>query len=160
MIKAMSLFPGLVCLLLGVVFLLVFRGSRLRQEMMDRNFTSRTSAKLVDTETKTEYDYNNKASTRHYGIYEFDTAAGEHITAASDFGYAILEQVPGETVEIYYNPDNPTEFYLPEEHATTEATMPKFREVGIKLIVLGVLLTIAAIAFLAGAFDGITKRFL
>ena len=38
--------------------------------------------------------------------------------------------------------------------------MPKFREVGIKLMVLGVLLTIAAIAFLAGAFDGITKRFL
>ena len=158
MMKAMSLFPGFVCLILGFVFLFVFRNSRLRQETMDRNFTSRTWAKLVNTEARTEYDYNNRSRTVHYGIYEFDTVAGEHITGASDFGYAVLEKVPGGTVEIYYNPDNPHEFYLPEEHAISKSTLPKFREVGIRLTVLGILLTIAAIAYLAGAFDWILKR--
>ena len=159
MMKAMSLFPGLVCLILGVVFLFVFRSSRLRQETMDRNFTSRAWAKLVNTETRTEYDYNNRARTVHYGIYEFDTAAGKHIKGASDFGYAVLEEVPGGTVEICYNPDNPLEFYLPEEHTIAKATLPKFRKVGIRLTVLGILLTIAAIAFLAGAFDRFLKLF-
>ena len=159
MMKAMFLLPGLVCLILGVVFLFVFRNSSLKQETMDRNYTSRTWAKLVNTETRREYDYNNRARTVHYGIYKFDTAAGEHITGASDFGYADLKKVPGGTVEIFYNPDNPSEFYLPEEHAVSKATLPKFREVGIKLVVLGILLTIAAIAFLAGAFDWILKLF-
>ena len=154
--KALYLIPGLVCLFLGAVFLLLFRSSRIKQETTDRDITAQTWGRLVDTESRTERDYENRQRTVYYGIYEYDTADGQHISSASDYSYHTLQDVPGtkgNTVKLLYNPKSPTEFILPEEQAAFKAVWPQFRKTGIGLTILGIVLTAAAVAAILGLFD-------
>ena len=154
--KALYLIPGLVCLFLGAVFLLLFRSSRYKQDTIERNNTAQAWGRLVDTESRTERDYENRQRTVYYGIYEYDTADGQHISSASDYSYHTLQDVPGtkgNAVKLLYNPKSPTEFILPEEQAAFKAVWPQFRKTGIGLTVLGAVLTLAAVAALLGVFD-------
>ena len=154
--KALYLIPGLVCLFLGAVFLLLFRSSRNKQDTIERNNTAQAWGRLVDTESRTERDYENRQRTVYYGIYEYDTADGQHISSASDYSYHTLQDVPGtkgNTVKLLYNPKSPTEFILPEEQAAFKAVWPQFRKTGIGLTILGIVLTAAAVAAILGLFD-------
>ena len=154
--NALFLIPGFVCLFLGCVFLLIYRHCILKHETIDRSLRGQTWGKLVDTGSRTEYDYDNRAHTVHFGIYEYDTADGQHVSSASDFGYYGPEAVPGtrgNLVKIRYNPEKPAEFALTEEQAVAETIWPKFKKTGKTLIVIGILLTVAAVAALLGLFD-------
>ena len=154
--KALYLIPGLVCLFLGAVFLLLFRSSRNKQDTIERNNTAQAWGRLVDTESRTERDYENRQRTVYYGIYEYDAADGQHISSASDYSYHTLQDVPGtkgNTVKLLYNPKSPTEFILPEEQAAFKAVWPQFRKTGIGLTILGIVLTAAAVAAILGLFD-------
>ena len=154
--RALFLIPGLTCLLLGVVFQLVYRNGRARQEACDRSQTGEAWGRLTGTGERTEWDIDNRSRTVHYGIYEYDTADGQHISSASDYSYHTLQDVPGtkgNTVKLLYNPKKPTEFILPEEQAAFKAIWPQFRKTGIGLTVLGAVLTLAAVAALLGVFD-------
>ena len=154
--RALYLIPGLVCLFLGGIFLLVYRSSRIKQETTNRDVTAQTWGRLVDTESKTERDYKNRARTVYYGIYEYETADGQHISSASGYSYHTLQDVPGtqgNAVKLLYNPKKPDEFILPEEQAAFKAIWPQFRKTGIGLTILGIVLTAAAVAALLGIFD-------
>ena len=154
--KALYLIPGLVCLFLGVVFLLLFRSSRNKQDTIERNNTAQAWGRLVDTESRTERNYENRTRTVYYGIYEYDTADGQHVSSAADYSYHTLQNVPGtlgNTVRVLYNPKKPDEFILPEEQAAFKAVWPQFRKTGIGLTILGIVLTAAAVAAILGLFD-------
>ena len=151
--RFLYLIPGLACLFIGGVFLLVFQKSRGGQEAKERRFTGRAWARLVDTESRTEHDINKRAHTVYYGVYAFDTADGQQVTSASDFGYHSERGIPGaqgNQVKICYDPQNPADFALPEEQAITADILPKLRKVGIGLTALGILLLLAAAAILLG----------
>ena len=159
--RALYLIPGFVCLFIGGTFLLVYRHSRVRQDASERSMTAWAWAKLVDTGSRSEYNYENRRKTVYFGVYEFDSADGQHISSASDFGYYNPKDVPGtkgNMVKVRYNPRNPTEFALSEEQAVSDAVLPKFKRTGILLTVLGILLTTAAIFALLGFFDPILDR--
>ena len=79
--EGLYLIPGLVCLFLGAVFLLLFRYLRSQQEKKDRTIKAQTWGKLTGTGSRTEYDYNNRSRTVYYGIYEYQAADG-----SSDYG--------------------------------------------------------------------------
>ena len=156
--RALFFIPGIVCLFIGVVFLLVFRYRSIADEKSERSMNAQGWAKLVDTGSRLEYDYNNRARTVYFGVYEYDTADGQHISSASDFGYGNPKDVPGaqgNMVKARYNPKNPTEFGLLEEQAVSKTVLPVFRKVGIILSVIGILLTAAAIAAILGLFDSL-----
>ena len=156
--RALFFIPGVVCLFIGVVFVLVFRYRTIADEKSERSMIAQGWAKLVDTGSRLEYDYNNRARTVYYGVYEYDTADGQHISSASDFGYGNPKGIPGaqgNMVKVRYNPNNPTEFVLSEEQAVSKTVLPVFRKVGIILSVIGVLLTAAAIAAILGLFDSL-----
>ncbi len=92
----------------------------------------------------------------YFGIYEFDTLDGQHISAASNFGYYGPNRIPGtqgKMVKIFYNPDNPTEFALQEEEDISKTIWPTFRKVGILLTVIGVVVTAVTVAAMLGAFN-------
>ena len=140
---------GIGCLFLGGVFFLVFRRSRARHETLSRALTAEAWARLTDTGSRTEYDIRDRAHTVHYGVYEYDTADGQHLSAASDFGYHDAAEIPGaqgRAVKIRYNPRHQEEFALTEEQAVSETVWPKFRKIAILLIVLGILFLAAAAA--------------
>ena len=156
--RALFFIPGLACLFIGVMFLLVYRHSSIADEASERSKVAQGWAKLVDTGSRLEYDYKNRSRTVHYGVYEYDTVDGQHISSASDFGYGNPKDIPGtqgNMVKIRYNPNNPTAFALPEEQAVSRTVLPAFRKVAIILTVLGVLLTAAAIAAISGLFDSL-----
>ena len=154
--RALYLIPGLVCLFLGIVFLLLFRNSRIRQETSDRSLTAQTWGRLAGTGDRIERNYENRAHTVYYGIYEYDTVDGQHISSASDFGYCVPGDIPGtqgNPVKILYNPNHPVEFVLPEEQAISKTIWPVFKKTGIGLTVLGVVLLSMAVAAILGVFD-------
>ena len=158
--EGLYLIPGLVCLFLGVVFHLVFRYGCSRQEEMDRTIKGQTWGKLTGTGSRTEYDYNNRSRTMYYGIYEYQAADGRHYSSASDFGYSNPDDVPGtggNMVKILYDPDKPTVFVIPEEKAISIGVWSSFRKPGILLTIIGILLTVAAVAGILGFFDPILK---
>ena len=149
------LIPGVVCLFLGVVFLLVYRHSSTKAEASERNMTGRAWAKLADTGSRTEYDTKDRAHTVYFGIYEYDTADGQHVSAASDFGYCDTKDVPGvrgNLVKARYNPNNPAEFALEEEQEISKTVWPKFKKTGMLLTALGILFAAAAVAAMLGLF--------
>lgn len=148
--------PGVTCLFLGVIFLLVYRTSLRKQEALDSGIVAQAWARLVSTGSRTEIDIKKRSHIVHYGIYEYDTADGEHISSASEFGYHNADGIPGakgNMVKIHYNPKNPTEFALDEEQAISKTVWPKFRRVGILLTVLGILFTLAGVAVILGFFE-------
>ena len=161
--KGLFLIPGLVCLFLGAVFLLFVRIIRSRQEEMDRRIRARTWGRLTGTGSRTERNYENREHTVYFGIYEYDTADGQHISAASDFGYSDPDMVPGtggNMVKILYDPDRATEFVLPEEQDVSAEAWATFKRVGITLTVIGIFLTAAAIAGILGFFDAALESLL
>lgn len=159
--SALLFIPGGVCLFLGVVFLLLFRYGSTRAEASEHRMTAQGWAKLIDTGTRTEYNYENRARTVHFGVYEYDTTDGQHISSASSFGYGNPKDVPGtggNMVKVCYNPNDPNEFALLEEQAVSKTIWPVFRKVGFILSVLGILLTAAAVAALLGLFDFLPEK--
>lgn len=149
------LIPGVVCLFLGVVFLLLYRRSSTRAEVSERSMTGKVWAKLADTGSRTEYDYDNRSRTVYFGIYEYDTADGQHLSAASDFGYIDPKDIPGargNMVKARYNPNAPAEFALEEEQSVSRTVWPKFKKIGMILTALGILFAAAAVAAMLGLF--------
>ena len=156
--RALFFIPGVVCLFIGVVFLLVFRYRSIAEEKSERSMIAQGWAKLVDTGSRLKYDYNNRSRTVNYGVYEYNTADGQYISSASDFGYGNPNDIPGaqgNMVKVRYNPNSPTEFVLLEEQAVSKTVLLSFRKIGIILSVLGILFSAAAIATILGLFDSL-----
>lgn len=164
--EAMSwlyLIPGLICLIIGAGFLLLFRYSNTKENELGHRVKAKAWAKLIDTECRIEDSYNNRTRTVYFGIYEYDTDDGQHISSASAFGYTSPDIIPGakgNMVNILYNPDKPSEFVLPEEQEHTASILPTIRKAGITFIVIGVPLTVLAVAGILGLFDPILKSLL
>ena len=60
-------------------------------------------------------------------------------------------------MKILYDPDKPTVFVIPEEKAISIGVWSSFRKPGIFLTIIGILLTVAAVAGILGFFDPILK---
>lgn len=160
---ALFLIPGAVCMLLGGAFILLFRYSRREQEDTDRRLTSEAWGTLADIEERTEEDIDKRVCTRYYGIYEYDTADKQRVSAAAAFGYYSPEDVPGaqgELVNFLYDPNEPTKIGFPKEREEALSVWPKLRKSGIVLLVIGGILTAAAAAGLLGAFDALFENLL
>lgn len=154
--RALYFIPGLACLFIGVMFLLVYRRSIIADEASERSMNAQGWAKLADTGSRLEYNYENRSRTVYYGVYEYDTADGQHISSASDFGYGNPKDIPGtqgNMVKIRYNAKNPTEFALLEEQAVSRSVRPVLKRIGIWMTILGILLTATAVAAILGLFD-------
>ena len=157
------LIPSLICLIIGAGFLLLFRYSNTKENELGHRVKAKAWAKLTDTGSRIEDRYNNRTYTVYYGIYEYDTDDGQHISSASAFGYTSPDIIPGakgNMVNILYNPDKPSEFVLPEEQEHTASILPTIRKAGITFIVIGVPLTVLAVAGILGLFDPILKSLL
>ena len=159
--RALYLIPGFACLFIGSIFLLIYQRICEQQDASERSLTGQAWAKLVDTGSRSEYNYENRSKIVYFGVYEFDTADGQNIYAASSFGYCDPKDIPGtkgNMVKVRYNPGNPTEFAVLDEQAVSDTVLPIFKRTGVFLAVLGVLLTVAAIIAMLGFFDPILER--
>ena len=60
--------PGVTCLFLGVIFLLIYRTSLRKQEALDSGIVAQAWARLVSTGSRTEIDIKKRSHIVHYGI--------------------------------------------------------------------------------------------
>ena len=147
-----------VCLIIGSVFVLLHRYTQAKYEAQGRDCTGESWATLTGTETRSEMGYNHRIRQVTYGTYHYITADGQNISAVSGFGYSGTESLPGadgRPVKIRYNPKNPEEFIHPEEQVITGSVLPIFRKVGILLLILGIVFSLAAVAAWLGVFDSL-----
>ena len=154
---ALFLLPGGVCLLLGIIFLLVARRGQTVTETTERRFIGEAWGRLTGTGQREEGDLNDIDVTRtvYFGIYGYDTADGQHIRSASQASYSDQRKIPGiqgDMVKLRYDPEFPAAFSLQEEQSSFRSFWPQFRKTGIRLMVIGVLLTAVAAAALLGLF--------
>ena len=144
---------GLTLVGIGVVFIIAFRAAIRRQEEVAQKLTTEGFAVLSGTDTKTDTDIDDHSRTVYYGIYEYDTADGRHISSAANMTYGDPADIPGtkgDRVRILYNSDNPTDFVIPSEQIAVADIWPKLRTIGIGLLAGGVCLTVLAAVFAFG----------
>ena len=68
--RALFFIPGVACLFIGVMFLLVYRRSIIADEASERSMNAQGWAKLVDTGSRLAYDYDNRSRTDYqYFLY-------------------------------------------------------------------------------------------
>lgn len=161
--NGLFLLPGLICVFLGVVFLLFYRSYSAKQGVADRNITAKTWGKLTITRAKEQWQTENRYHTVYFGVYEYDTEDGQHITSSSGQGYYNPDDIPGaggKMVNILYNPNKPTEYVIPEEQTTAISVWSGFKKTGITFIVIGILLTVLAAAGLLGLFNSLLMSLL
>ena len=157
---ALFLLPGGICLLLGIIFLLVSRKGQAGQEITDRLLAGEAWGRLTGTGQREEEDFDNIMRTMNFGIYEYDTADGQHISSASRASYTNLKDIPGiqgDMVKLRYDREHPAAFSLQEEQVFSRSFWPAFRKTGIRLTVIGVIVTAVTAAALLGLFDSLLK---
>ncbi|MBR3317568.1 MAG: DUF3592 domain-containing protein [Atopobiaceae bacterium] len=139
---------GVTLTLLGVTFLsITFFVARQRAGLEERCSAS-TEATLIDAVSRST-EYSNRVHVTQHGIYAYQTMDGMEVRAENENGYGLARDVPGPLVTILYNPNNPTEFFLPEEQASFQKSYPGLRRTGIALLVFGILLLVACVVFWA-----------
>ena len=103
-------------ILIGIIFILagiVLEFISIRQKKV---CTEVTTAKIIDTSTsvdrKREYNsdgsYEINTDIKFFPIYEYYVDGNRYVQKGTNSKRAV---VIGQTVEIHYNPNNPTEFY-------------------------------------------------
>lgn len=113
---AMYILPA-VCFISGF-FMLRF-SLKLKKKLRRKKEDCSIAAKGTIVKVIKKYVRNSDPRRKHiyYPVYEY-MVNGEQITVKSEYGTYTACQV-GTQVELYYNPHNPTEIYVPADNADT-----------------------------------------
>ena len=113
--KLIFIFPAVGALFFGIVFFVAARLTKKFREQTAKRCTVKTWAKIIDTEERTGTDSDGHTVHYIYGIYEYSVPRKGTIKSRSNVStYAVKKNV-GSQVKIYYNPNNPYEFFSPDE---------------------------------------------
>ena len=137
---------GVVLILIGAAFIVLTRFAEQKQAELEARCTVPTDARLVDHVRRSER-YTDEIRVTYHGVYEYLAEGGLQVRSENENGYGRPENISGPTVAILYNPDDPTEFLIPEEHVSISSALPGLRSIGPVLLALGVPLLVAAVAF-------------
>lgn len=123
----LGVFVGIVSLIIGIVLI---RSKRI--------YTAKTVGKVTAPKctTNTVYDSKNRATTSTLCSVKLVYNVNEkEYTTAFDIPYSVAE---GQTIEIQFNPENPSDIRLPQ---------PENKTIGIILIIVGLLFMFATIVW-------------
>jgi len=104
------MFTGIWCLV-GAVFLAVGIGMRRSRRLSEERLRARSSGTVVEVVRRTNGD-----SVSFYPIVEFE-ADGRRVSLESDSGGGRKRHYEGQSVEVLYDPDDPTRFRLEGDDA-------------------------------------------
>lgn len=124
---------GIIFWIIGIIIL----NNRKKKEL---RCTSKTYGKVTDIVRHQSYDSDNGYSSSWYPIFEYTIGELKFIKE-SPYGSSHSKYAIGQTVEIYYNPKNYHEYYIPSDTLSkTLATI--FTIVGIVAILLAIIPTL------------------
>ncbi len=138
------LFTGVWCLV-GAIFLAIGIGMRRSFTRREERLRGRAEGRVVEV-VRREHHSSRGDSITWYPIVEF-VADGHKIALESDDGAGRKKHYEGQSVEVLYDPDDPTTFRL-EGDSVTSLLGKIFLAVGIGCIAIGIVaaLVIAAVS--------------
>lgn len=130
---------------LGLVFSLVALGIKGSLKNKLKNCTSQTSGTIIDLKRHSSGSSGNH-QTSYHPVIQFVTENGKTIVKESSFGGSKTRYQIGQNIKLFYNPDNPDEFYMPDDNIPKILTLV-FSLVGIGMILLGVIISVLVYIF-------------
>lgn len=107
------LFSGIWCLV-GVIFGLIGGFMLYHRRQKERTCTMYTSATVTDVVRRRHHSTNGYRSTYFHPVFSY-YVGGQEIVTESHFGSSKPKFTVGQTVELFYDPDRPERYYVPEE---------------------------------------------
>lgn len=134
-------FIGIIFLVVGIVMISNWK----KKEV---NCTAVTSGKVIDIAKHESNDMDNGYTVSWYPVFEYNIGE-QKFRKESAYGESRSKYTIGQNVEIYYNPENYNEYYVPE------ITIPK--KLSIIFIVAGTAaIMISILVVVIVTFLGIT----
>lgn len=122
---------------LGIFFLIIAAIASSSARKKRKLCTEKLEARIADVECSESFSVDGYRADSWYPVYEY-MVNGITMKRRSSVGHARKNFREGQNVVIYVNPENPDEFYSPEEK---EGLIPKiFIGLGILLILLCILI--------------------
>jgi hypothetical protein len=122
--------------LVGVIFFvigIVMFNNRKKKEI---SCTSKVYGKVIDIDRHQNYDADGQYSSSWHPVFEYNIGELKFIKE-SPYGSSQSKYAIGQDVEIYYNPEDYNEYYVPEDNLPkTLATI--FSIVGIGAIIIAI----------------------
>lgn len=141
MITDFILFSG-VWLLIGIVFFIIGIVMKNNRKKKEFNCTSKTMGIVKDLVRNVSYDSDNRSSTSMWhAVFEYKIGDLTYVKE-SPYGTSQSKYAIGQEVEIYYNPEDPHEYYVAGEK-TLKILGNVFTFLGLGLILLGLFISIA-----------------
>ena len=135
-LRFIAIFSG-TWALIGVVFFIIGTSIRRNRKKKVQRCTSHTYGKVVDLVRRESRDSDGNYSSSWHPVFEY-RIGGLTFVKESNFGRSQAKFGIGQNVDIYYDPDNYNDFYVPEE------TLPN--TLGIIFAAVGVVAIVVAIA--------------
>lgn len=127
--------------LLGIIFSIVGISILNRRKIKEKNCTSKTFGKVTDLIRHQNYSSNGSSSSNWHPVFEYNIGGELKFIKESFYGSSQAKYAIGQTVELYYNPEDYNEYYVPSE------TLPKklgkiFTIVGFTVLCICILILI------------------
>ena len=139
--KSLYILP-LMLFLLGIFFLgITFLVDKMMQSSKNR-CTYECWARMVDTKRVRHSNSEGHDFFTLNGVYEYTIYNGQTVTAVSTIGYGGVEKNVGKQYKIKYNPEQPTEFYVPEEESKMNIVWKIMYGVGFTILASSIIVLI------------------
>jgi hypothetical protein len=129
-------------ILFGTIYTLIVYFINRCMSSNKKRCTASCWAKLVGTE-KVSHTREQRPYYTTNGVYELNLPDGSTVRVTSSVGYFGVEKDIGKQEKVYYNPENPKDFYVPSEEKRMDKLWKILYGVGILMIVVGFVIGIA-----------------
>lgn len=134
-----------VWLFIGIIFFIIGIAMLKNRKRKEINCTSKTYGKVKDIVRRTSRDGDGSSSSSWHPVFEYEIGELKFIKESS-FGSSQSKYAIGQTVEIYFNPEDYHEFYVAEEKI--QKILGKvFTIVGSVLIIIAILSAILVMLY-------------
>ena len=137
---------GAILAVIGGAFLAITHSVEVTESRRGQTCTVSAEAKLIDSIRHSTH-YMDEIRVTYHGVYTYRTEDGTQIHSENKHGYGRPDDIPGPVATILYDPNEVTEFIIPEEQVSIPDAFPGLRRTGKILLALSVPLLIAAVVF-------------
>ena len=129
-------------ILFGTIFTLIVHFINRYLSNNKKRCTASCWAKLVGTE-KVGHTEDQRVYYTTNGVYELNLPDGSTVRVTSNIGYSGIENDIGKQEKVYYNPENPKDFYVPSEEEKMDKIWKILYGVGALIVIVGIIIGIA-----------------
>ena len=134
--------------IMGTIFITIATILRIRLKKQRKCCTRKVKAVVTEMKRLTASSNYSTPTTAWFPVYKYYIGKGQYIEVQSNFGQDKQIFHDLQEVDLFYNPDNCTEYYVPAENVGYMQTV---------MFIVGGILTVCGILVLVGYFVAFTS---